>query len=352
MAVNPNQNCKVANQLEENGIILDSKWAFNPVRTFAPQRKKLTSFMRDLDGTQYCNRFKHIKAPLYFPANRVEQMLYYRGALAFFKKGKEFFLLPFVPVGDLNAYGFMHKVQPIAFNGGEYKKSEAVKVGNEIEVNLFEDKDKNKCVILWDRQNGLTTSAGMEPKFILQNTIINEIVNRLSFLNINLVNSQGKNIILVKDPKQKGAVEKALSNVYASDKAYAVVKSMFEVQVINNEITYEEQSLWEDITSWNNLRLDGLGINNNGMFNKKERVLQVQTKTGQEETEVISDAFYEARKEFIKTIREVFKDDEDFKRDWAEYDIIDLRIDSVKNEESEENNEQGDDEDYDDNIML
>lgn len=352
MAVNPNQNCKVANQLEENGIILDSKWAFNPVRTFAPQRKKLTSFMRDLDGTQYCNRFKHIKAPLYFPANRVEQMLYYRGALAFFKKGKEFFLLPFVPVGDLNAYGFMHKVQPIAFNGGEYKKSEAVKVGNEIEVNLFEDKDKNKCVILWDRQNGLTTSSGMEPKFLLQNTIINEIVNRLSFLNINLVNSQGKNIILVKDPKQKGAVEKALSNVYASDKAYAVVKSMFEVQVINNEITYEEQALWEDITSWNNLRLDGLGINNNGMFNKKERVLQVQTKTGQEETEVISDAFYEARKEFIKTIREVFKDDEDFKRDWSEYDIIDLRIDSAKNEESEENNEQGDDDDYDDNIML
>lgn len=345
-----NQNCKVSNQLEENGIILDAKWAFNPVKTFAPQRQKLQRFMRDLDGTQACNRFKWVGAPAYIPAERIEQMLYYRGALAFFKQGNEFRILPFVPVGELNMYGFMKKVQPIAYNGGEYSKKDVKNIGNELNVNLYEEADTNNAVILWDRQNGLVTSAGMEPKFCLQNTIINEIVNRLSFLNINLVNSQGKNIILVKDPKQRSAVEKALNNVYASDKAYAVVKSMFEIQVINNDITYEEQSLWEDITSWNNLRLDGLGISNNGMFNKKERVLQVQTKTGQEETETISDAFYESRKEFIKQIKEVFKNDTDFKRDFAGFNVIDLRLEEEKkNTETSEEDEE--DIDYD-NTMF
>lgn len=347
------KNCNMANQLEENGIVLDCKWAFNPVKTYAPQRRKLRDYFKNLDGTQAVNRFKWAGAPAYFPVERIEQMLYHRGELIFYKQGNEFRLLPFVSEGDLNLYGFMKKAQPIAYNGGaiESKKVGVQNIGDAVEINQYEERDTRKAVVLYDRQNAYCQGNSIVPLSIMQDTIITEIVNRLSFLNINLINSQGKNIIIVKDPKQARSVEKSLANVYASDKSYSIVKSMFEVQVINNEITYEEQALWEDAQSWNNLRLEGLGIDNNGMFNKKERVLSVQTKNDMSETEIVSDAFYEARKNFIKKIREVFGEDEDFKRDWANFDVIDLRVEQ-EIERGEEEKEEAEEDDDGDDIMF
>lgn len=336
------KTCSAKSQLEENGVVLDCKWAFNPVSVYKPNRRKLKQFLTDLDGMQACNRFRFLGAPEYFPVSRIEQMLYFRSALVFFKQGKEFRILPFVPIGNLNLYGFLNKVQPIAYNGGAIDEKKTINFGQQIEINQYEERDKTKGVILFDRQNAFVYSNGTLPSYVLQETIINEIINRLSFLNINLVNSQGKNIILVKDPKQKNSVEKALNNIYSSDKAYALVKSMFEVQVINNGIEYKEQELWEDIMSWNNLRLERLGIDNNGLFNKKERQLTIESSTNEEQTEVITDAYYEARKEFVRKVNEVFGDDPDFKEQFKNFRVIDLRVENKKEIKKEESGEEED----------
>lgn len=351
-----NTKCYMKDQLEENGVVLDCKWAFNPVQIYKPQRKKLKTFFMDLDSTQACNRFKWVGVPRYIPEWRIEQMLYTRGALMFYKVGNEFRLMPYVTNGTLNMYGLATKVKPITFNGTTQPTKNVDYDGldnEEYDVDNFGDlNSEKKCVLLYDHVNlfNIGTAKGI-PKVMTQETIVEEIVNRLSFLNINLVNSQGKNIILVKDPKQKNAVEKALNNVYASDKSYALVKSMFDVQVINNEIKYEEQSLWEDAMSWNNLRLAGLGIDNNGLFNKKERQIQAESSANQEQIEVMSDAFYEARKLFVKQIKETFKNDADFQRDFVNFNVIDLRLQNDnKNVSRETNEEKGVEED--DNIMF
>lgn len=356
------KTCTAQAQLEENGIVLDCKWAFNPVGVYKPQRRKLLQLMKDLDATQYCNRFKWVGCPAYLPDYIIEQMLYWRGALVFFKQGTEFRLLPYANAGSPNTYNMASKVQPIAYNG-EVASSKDVNLGSPVDVDNYGDLQKvydsldekqkkgwtlNKGVILFDRQNGMVTSAGMIPKSLLQDYVIEQIVNRFCFLNINLVNSQGKNIILVKDPKQKGAVEKALNNLYSSDKAYAMVKSIFDVQVINNEITYEEQALWEDIASWNSLRLEALGIDNNGLFNKKERQLTIESTADGSQTEVVSDAFYESRKRFVKLVKDVFADDPDFERDFANFDVIDLRLTGAdpKSEKVKDDSEEDSDEEY------
>lgn len=334
-------------QLEESGVVLDCRWAFNPVGVYKPQRQKIKQVFLDMDGMEACNRFKWLLSSPTIPKERIEQMLYYRSALVFFKQGTEFRLLPFVATGTLNLYGIMNKVQPIAYNGGLDNKSQRQNIGDEIEINQSDESDVTKGVILYDRQNGYVSTSGTIPVAILQEYIINEIANRFSFLNINLVNSQGKNIILVKDPKQKASVEKTLNSLYASDKAYALVKSMFEVQVINNNITYEEQSLWEDITSWNNLRREHLGINNQGLFNKKERQLKIQNMQTQDGTEIISDGYFESRKKFIEDVKRVFGNDPDFKKQFTQFDVIDLRIEE-KQVDKEENAWSNDN----DNIMF
>lgn len=323
-----NTRVRMADNLEENGVVLDGKWAFNPINAYKPQKRKLKIFMADLDSTQACARFEWVGGPKYFAKYLIEQKLYMRGALVFFKDKltKTFKLLPFTRQGGLNEDGLMTKVRPIAYNGEAQEIKDAEGEGEVYNVDNYGDlkDDENKCVILYDRINLFTRNTGGIPKALLQETIINELVNRLCFLNINLVNSQGKNIILVKDPKQASAVNKILENLYNSDKAYAILKSMFEVQVINNDIDYQEQQLWEDAMSWNNLRLEGLGIQNNGLFNKKERQITAESSANEEQTETIKDAYFKARKLFIEQIKETFGNDEDFKTQFADFDVIDL----------------------------
>ena len=343
------KTCSMESQLEENGVVLDCKWAFNPVGVYKPQRQKIKQLLLDMDGMEACNRFKWLISSPTIPKERIEQMLYFRSALVFFKQGKEFRLLPFVATGSLNLYGIMDKVQPIAYNGGLDNKSQRKNIGAEIYINQEDEKDTTKGIILYDRQNGYVSTSGTIPTMVLQEYVINEMANRFSFLNINLVNSQGKNIILVKDPKQKASVERTLNSLYASDKAYALVKSMFDVQVINNSIDYEEQSIWEDITSWNNLRREHLGINNQGLFNKKERQLQIQNMQTQDGTETISDGYYESRKKFVEDVKRVFGDDPDFKEQFKQFDVVDLRIEKQPKKETNAEDMESDD---NDNVMF
>lgn len=339
-----------------NSNIVDTCEKFNPIRISAIQKKNLTILMQDIDGMEACNRFKwDISSPT-IPRERIEQMVYWRSALVFFKQGKEFRLLPFVATGDLTIYAFMNKVQPIAYNGGAFDEKNVKNIGGEISINEPDERDTSKGVILWDRQNGYVQSNGMIPLAILQSYIIEEIATRFSYLNINLKNSQGKNIILVKDPKQKDAIEKKLNELYASDKSYMLVKSMFDVQVINNNIDYQEQALWEDITSWNNLRLEHLGITNQGLFNKKERELAIQNMNDGASTEYITDGYYESRKKFVEDVKRVFGDDPDFKEQFKTFDVIDLRVEHKKKQNenmstmNDDNKDKGDNDNDNSNV--
>lgn len=351
------KTCNAAAQLEEYGVCLDAKYAFNPVAVYKPKRTKIKQFFLDLDGTQASNRFKWVGLPKTIPADLIEQMLYHRGTLVFFKEGTEFRILPYVSSGSLNLYGQMDAVKPLPYNGGALKSNDTTDYMSldavPVTIDYYGDSDNDRRgVILYDRINGFSLNNKVVPKVFLQETIVEEITNRLAFLNINLVNSQGKNIILVKDPKQASAIERALENVYSSDKSFALVKSMFEVQVINNQIDYKEQELWEDAMSWNNLRLQGLGIENNGLFNKKERMITGESNRNSEQTGVIDDAFIAARKLFVENVKMIFGSDPDFKEQFKNFDVIDLRKQKQEKEQKQAQNDKEDNTDYDSNIIF
>lgn len=351
-------------QLEEAGVVLDGKWALDAYGCYKPNRRALINYLTDLDGTQAVNRFKFLGCEKCktIPWHLVEQMSYHRAKLLFHKVGHEFKMLPFVANGELNEYGQMTKGKPVPYNGAAKATNYEITNSKEYSIDYYGDlteldKDgkpvpvpvERKGVVFFDRQNGFTRNSELMPKAVLQQYVINEIANRLSFLNINLVNSQGKNIIIVKDPKSAKAVERQLQAIYASDKSYSVVKSTFEVQVINNEIDYAEQELWEDVMSWNNLRLEGLGITNNGLFNKKERQLTIESSSDEEQTEVVTDAFFEARKEFVRNVIAVFGDDPDFKEQFDNFRVVDLRVENAKEKEPEQ---PVDNEEYEDEGVL
>lgn len=328
-------------------IARSSKYAVNPKYTYSPNREKLKRFLKNLDSVQACNRFEWVNCPKSIPAFRIEQMLYNRGGLVFFKQGNQFRLLPFFANEELNMYGLMKKCTPIAYNGSmaDLDKNASEKgISEPLTIDNYgtDANIEGKAVVLFDRDNAFMYSGGVEPIAIAQNEAIEQIVNRLCVLNVNLINSQGKNIIIVKDGKQANAVDKNLQELFNSDNPYAVAKANYDINVINNTIDYKEQEIWEDIMSWNNWRLANLGIQNSGLFNKKERQLSSEIDTQNEQINDVLNAFYKARKRFIQQIRETFKDDEDFKEQCANFDVrIIGRDENVSRETNDE--QEGDD---------
>lgn len=323
-------------------IYQTSKYAVNPRMNYSPNREKLKNFLRNLDSVQACNRFEWINCPKSIPDFRIEQMLYNRGALVFFKQGNQFRLLPFYTNEELNCYGLMKGVTPIAYNGSiadleKDKQSKPFSKPLSVDNYGTDEELDGKAVILFDRDNAYMQSGGVTPIAIHQNEAIEQIVNRLCVLNVNLMNSQGKNIIVVKDPKQASAVDKNLQELFNSDNPYSVAKANYDISVINNTIEYKEQEIWEDIMSWNNWRLANLGIANSGLFNKKERQLTNELNIQNEQVDDVLQASFKARKRFIKAINDTFGDDPDFIEQCKEFDVkLTFRDENVSRETNDD----------------
>lgn len=321
--------------LESQGYPVET----NPSFKIDINRDEMKKVFLDLDSTQFISRFKWKGLPKNIYSWNIERMLYTRGSIALGKVGKTFFFLPYVSTSGLNVNGLATEIQLITYNG--INENEGANFGGKLPVNLSGKYDeKAKAIILYDRFTAFTTSSGGVSRMYLQMQIIEQIVNRLSYLNINLVNSQGKNVIICRDEKQADVIRKELESIYNSTKNFALIRSNFDVQVINNDVEYKEQELWEDIVSWNNLRLECLGIENNGLFNKKERQLTGEVSTSAGQTSAVLRNSYNARKFFVEQVKEQFGNDPDFKEQFGE--DFDVEIDeenvlreTITNEQNE-----------------
>lgn len=316
-------------QIEACGIDLDGE----SVGLFTTNMTGLADYMRDIDSQQFIARYKWKGFPKNIYWWRVEQMIYFRTSLVLFKIGRDHLILPYASTRGFNAVGIPNAVKPVSFNG-EYPEKEGETMDYELFLNnVGVENPKAKAVLLFDRFNGFGTTQKMS-RYQLSAPIIEEICNRFAFLGINIRNSQGKYIIICKDEKTAQILKDSLDDMYSSTRNYQLVRSMFEVQVINNKVDYQEQQIWEDISSWDSLRLQGMGYDNNGLFNKKERKISGELSGGKMQTRAILENGLLARKWFCEQVKEVFKDDEDW--DWSQ---LDVEINGEIEEESEPKND-------------
>lgn len=304
--------------LEAQGIDIDGKMPSFLPKLFTTNMDGLARYMRDIDSQQFIQRYKWKGLPKNIPAWRVEQMLYFRGSVALFKAGKEFYILPYASTKGINAIGLPNAIKPVCYNGalpnekGEYKDDKFY-FDKELPINNYGLYNADaKAVILYDKYNAVVNPTGVVSRWAYVQPILHEICNRFAYLGINLRNSQGKFLIICKDEKTAKVVSQQLDELFASTKNYALIRTMFEVQVISNQIDYQEQQIWEDIASWNSLRLEGIGIEHNGLFNKKERQINGELSGVKNQTNAILLNGLKARQDFVEQAKELFGKDPDF----------------------------------------
>lgn len=310
--------------LEAQGIDVDGKLPSFLPKLFTTDMDGLARYMRDIDSQQFIRRYKWRGLPKNIPAWRVEQMLYFRGSVALFKAGKEFYILPYASTKGINAIGLPNAIKPVCYNGalpdekGEYK-NDKLYFDKELPINNYGLYNPDaKAVILYDKYNAVVNPTGVVSRWAYVQPILHEICNRFAYLAINIRNSQGKFLIICKDEKTAKVVNQQLDELFASTKNYALIRTMFEVQVISNQVDYQEQQIWEDIASWNSLRLEGIGVEHNGLFNKKERQINGELSGVKNQTNAILLNGLKARQDFVEQAKELFGEDKDFQDQFGE----------------------------------
>lgn len=329
-------------QLKDAGVIGDKDYL--GIKLFTTDMTGLASYMRDIDSQQYMERYKWRGLPKNIPAWRVEQMIYFRGSVAIFKVGKEFYILPYASTRGINLIGLPNAIQPITFNGEKPEKEGKAFLGDkQLIVNNKGSYDPNaEAVILYDKYTNIANPTGVVSRFAMVQPVLHEICNRFAYLGINLRNAQGKYVILCKDEKTAGVVDQQLTEMFNSTKNYSLIRTMFDVQVINNQIDYQEQQIWEDIASWNSLRLEGIGIEHNGLFNKKERQINGELSGVKNQTNAILLNGLKARQDFVELVKQQFGDDADFKEQFGTdfgVDLMDYLQEDTTAEEMEDSEE-------------
>lgn len=280
------------------------KQKFNPIGYYNPDRTKYIQIWQKYDFDQCTSRFVWDNLPNGLTSWNLERMLYFYGTLAGFSIGGYFYILPYVSQGTLNAYGMPTKIKPIPFvNNGFYQFRKNYVLGVDVKGDA---NDKYNAVLLYD---SIPYNAGMKApsRYYYNSIIINEIAETFARVNINIVISNKKILLIVKDPKQKEVIEQEMKQVFASDCPFGLITSELDPQTIQNTNDYNADDLFNTIKNYDAIRCFMSGISSKSFgTEKKERLVSGELTGAEEERSLVLDSGLYMRQLFCDQVNEKF----------------------------------------------
>lgn len=304
-----------ANLLRAQGVPAlgshEIKQEFNPIRYYNPDKEKYRLIWGQYDFTQCVSRYVWENLPNGLTGWVVERMLYYRGCLAGFKRAGMVFILPFVvDTEDLNVYGFPTSIRPMTYNGkmnvginDAFFADEKFKLPVDVVGNETTDYD---AVLLYDNvpnsPSGITT-----PRCVLNQIIIKEIADVFARININVVVSNKKILLQIKDPKQTDVMRKELEIAFGSDSPFGIISSPFDVNNIQSSNDFNADDLFNTIKNYDAIRCFMSGISSKSFgTDKKERLVSGELAGAEEEKSLVLDLGLDLRRQFCDLCNKKF----------------------------------------------
>ena len=270
--------------------------------------------IRQLDITQNCNRYKWKNLPKHLSSWIIELMLYARGSLCGFVYGGELKILPFTSVGSLNELGLFTKVQPMSYNGFIGNNGDKI-YGDEISVYDGRSNDAGQAAILFDNYPYINNSYKCMPRFVLNDRFVKWQADLLGRIGINIENSTKRIMIKVANENQKKQLEKDLIRAYKTSSPFIIYVDGAPLETDGTFLDIKDdlhaQDLIETWQSLNNIRCMMSGIDNNGAFEKKERMITAEQTGNAEQTDIVEDSGLEMRKWFLSQLKAAYPDRDD-----------------------------------------
>ena len=256
-------------------------------------KSSIKAQLRIIDEQDAVNRYMWYNLPLDISSQELERLLYYRGQLYFFyfeELGK-FFVMPGALDGDIDFYGRFLTIHPIPIAEGKsdaekqlYNRQRAIlsnkklKVLYDIPTEPLTGKLGDYCVPIYDYTKQL--SQTILPRQQLQEGLLDVMSDCIPLMNTALYNSTGIQGMRVSSESEQSnvAAANATTNKAALNKQrWIPVVGLTEFQDLTNGSVAQAEQFLMAMQSLDNFRLSTYGLENGGLFEKKQYQNNMQT---------------------------------------------------------------------------
>lgn len=281
---------------------------------------------RIMDEQRHCNQFRWYGLPEGLDSQLVERLLYYKYSLVFFyfKEVGQFFLMPYALDGTIDFYGRFNTVHPVPMTSGaekeeqskEYKQKSALL--SQLKLNVVKDVivDKEEIteelltksgVILRDYTNQIGQLG--EPRYLLNDHLLEMEAECLPFLRTNLLISSGIQAIRVPDAdaaEEVNAVAKQIYNAAMNGNPYVAITDPVEFQELQPGSLQKSSEYFLSLQSIDNLLLATHGIDNSGVYEKKSHILESENQVNYSVASYVKNDKLEQRRHFCDIVNSIW----------------------------------------------
>lgn len=248
--------------------------------------------LRIIDEQDAVNRYVWYNLPCDLTGQELERMLYYKGQLAFFyfKDLDQFYFMPYALDGTIDFYGRFNTIHPVPMAEGTDDDTKAIvakqaallstiKLDVLYDVPLELDKSpENYCVLLYDYTKQL--SQNILPRQQLQDGLLNVMSDMIPFMRTSLLNATGVSGMRVSSEDDESNVKAANLTVDAAalnGQKWIPIIGNLEFQDLTQGSTAKGEEFLLAMQSLDNFRLSTYGLENGGLFEKKQYQNTMQT---------------------------------------------------------------------------
>lgn len=291
--------------------------ASTPDMGFKANNKKL---LRIIDEQDAINRFTWYNLPSGLNQQLIERILYYRGQGMFFymEDSDQFFFLPYALDGTIDVYGRFVDTTPLPFNGtatdGKVKPwITGLKKHCEYDMDLGLDPRKtldrmlNSCVLLHDYTP--QQSQTIISRQVLNDPLLDVMAEMIPYLRTALLNSTGVVGMRVGSEDEQSNVEAASRSIDAAalrGSKYIPIVGTIEFQEMTGGSVAKSEEFLLTMQSLDNYRLGLYGLENGGLFQKKQQMLQAEQAMNGGQVSLVMQDSLENRQRFCDIVNSIW----------------------------------------------
>lgn len=281
---------------------------------------------RIVDEARAVNRYKWYNLPAGISSQELERLLYFKYTLCFFymEKINQFLFCPYALSGSVDFYGRFNTIVPVPMTSGaeketdskEYKQRAALLSNLKLNVvkdviidlsEITEDKLKNSAVILRDYTNQLSQLG--EPRYLLNDNLLNLEADCLTFMRTNLLIASGIQGLRVPDADCASEVDAVSRQMYTSatvGNPYVAITAPVDLQELQPNSTTKASEYFLAMTSLDNLVLSSYGIDNTGVYEKKAHILESENQVNASNVSLVLQDGLTQRQDFCNKVNSLW----------------------------------------------
>jgi hypothetical protein len=272
--------------------------------------------LRVMDEQNAINRYQWYNLPGNLDGRLVERILYYRGQGMFFymEADGNFYFLPYALNGTIDVYGRFTGVTPLPFNGTTTDKNQKPWIQGLVRTPVYEtklditEKDfTDDCVLLWDYSNQMSqTNIARQ---ILNDPIVAAEAEAFPMARTALIANSGVKGVRVNDDTEASNVKAASMSIshaaMTGDPWVPIIGSVdFQDLTQNSTPTAQEYLLY--LQALDNYRLSLYGLQNGGLFQKQEHMLQSEEELNDSNSHLVYNDGLLLRQKFCDAVNAIW----------------------------------------------